>query len=232
MGPRPEHLRYTFAPVLMKPWLLIVLLPLLVPASASADGKKARELYRRGMAEYTLERWDAAIVQFEEGFRESPEPAFLFNIGQAHRKAGRHADAIRFFKKYLEFAPTTPDHDEVEKTIADEERRMAAEAAPVPSAPVATPPVAGAASPPVAAGLVAPPAPTALTPTAAPSILPPDGRAAAPRSAKKRWPLWLGVGVGAALVVGGIVGLAVAYTTPDDAAIPATSAGNINARFP
>ena len=40
------------------------------------------------MAEYVLEHWDQAIRQFEEGFKEEPQGAFLFNIAQAHRKAG------------------------------------------------------------------------------------------------------------------------------------------------
>jgi len=190
-----------------------------VAAPAQASKQRARELYRKGMAEYVLEHWTPAIRLFEAGFREQPEAAFLYNIAQAHRRAGRPADAIHYFRKYLDFKPAAADRREVEQAIVEEEQLLAAASAPAP--PPERPSPATAAPP-------GPPAQRAVPPAALPAA---TAKAASP-APRSRWPMWVGIGAGALVVVGGIVGLAVAYSTPNDASIPATSLGNVGVKFP
>lgn len=71
------------------------------------------------MARYQLEEWDAAIENFENGFRKRPMPEFLFNIAQCHRFAHRPEKALQFYQKYLRMDPNTSQRAEVEKQIAN-----------------------------------------------------------------------------------------------------------------
>jgi tetratricopeptide (TPR) repeat protein len=77
----------------------------------------ARLAWQHGMAEFTLEHWDSAIASFEMGFAEDPRPEFLYNIASAHHHAGRRAEAIRFYRKYLDLAPTSENVEAVRKEI-------------------------------------------------------------------------------------------------------------------
>ena len=201
----------------------------LPPTVAQANKQKAREFYRKGMAEYVLEHWDASIREFEAGFREEQEAAFLFNIAQAHRKARRFDQSIQYFKKYLDFAPEAKDRPQVEKDIADEQAEMAA-------AEKAPPPVVsagGAGDGGVAA--VEPVKPDTVSrgilpevkasPIAAVAL--PAAPVVAPESKRRRWPIWAAVG-GAALVVVGVgIGVAVAATVRNDASIPSSTLGTV-----
>lgn len=159
------------------------------PAPAWANKDRARDLYRRGMAKYVLDKWDAAITDFESGFQEEPLPAFLFNIAQAHRKAGRPHEAISYFKKYLDLAPDSQDRLTVETAIADMEREMRA---------AAPPPVIGPEK------VVTPVPAVALAP------VPP------PAAKRPLWPIWVGV-AGGVLVVGAVTATAVVLGQPESA---------------
>jgi hypothetical protein len=46
-----------------------------------------------------------------------PDPAFLFNIGQCHRKMGHDKEAVSFYKSYLRNAPNAPNRADVQKRI-------------------------------------------------------------------------------------------------------------------
>jgi tetratricopeptide (TPR) repeat protein len=196
---------------------LLVAALLLGALPSLADKEKARERFERGTAEYVLDHYDAAIREFEEGFKEYPDPRFLYNIAQAHERAGRPAPAAEFYSKYLDFMPESPDHVEVEKKILELQR--AAKSSP-PEAP-ASPTVKAAA-----------PAPGPSAPAVSAAIAAPVAASAAPvEKRKRRWPLWVGIGAGA-VALAGVITIALVATTPDDAAIPATTAGNIMAGFP
>ena len=105
---------------------VLVLLAFSLWGEASADKAVAADAYKRGMAAYALDDWDAAISQFEKGFREEPRPEFLFNIAQSHRQAGRHEQAIRFYQRYLDLKPGAPDRADVERVIATLRESVAA----------------------------------------------------------------------------------------------------------
>ena len=154
-------------------------------STASADKEKSRDFYKRGMANYVLEKWDLSIVDFEAGFQEEPEPAFLYNIAQAHKKAGRPREAVSYFRKYLELAPEAKDRGEVEQTVAQLNREI--ESAP----------------PPIKEVVPEPAKPVAAVPGEAISGEPP-----APEVKKRRaWPIVVGVAAGVVLLAGAGVGI-------------------------
>lgn len=187
---------------------------------------KARVHYETGMAHFNLEEWDAAIAEWEEGYRIKPVPEFLFNIAQAYRKSSRYERALTFYQRYLRLAPKTENRAEVErqieqlKPLAEEEKHRVPKLEPPPPAP---PPRATEPAPP----RVAEPAPRpAPSPTVTPASEPrPELVARAPEKRpvyKKGW-FWA-VTIGAVAVVGAGVALGVVYGTRDNTKVlpPAT----------
>jgi len=102
----------------------------MLAAAAHADRASSQAHYKQGMAAYALEDWDGAIKEFQAGFRDDPTPPFLFNIAQAHRQAKRLDDAIRYYQRYLDLSPDARDRAEVEQLIralqssVDEQQRL------------------------------------------------------------------------------------------------------------
>lgn len=94
------------------------------PAPAHADKAKAKDHFRKGMAKYDIEKWDEAITEFELGYTEEPDPVFLYNIAQAHRRATRSQKAVEFYRKFLNKRPDTPNRKEVEDHIAALEKSL------------------------------------------------------------------------------------------------------------
>ncbi len=48
-----------------------------------------------------------------------PDPVFLFNIAQCHRKMGHDKEAVDFYKSYLRNAPNAPNRADVQKRIQE-----------------------------------------------------------------------------------------------------------------
>jgi tetratricopeptide (TPR) repeat protein len=83
---------------------------LIVAASvptARADERtdKARQAYESGMAHFNLDEFDAAISEFQEAYRNKPDPLLLYNIAQAARLGKRTDMAIDYYEKYVRLAP-------------------------------------------------------------------------------------------------------------------------------
>ncbi len=122
------------------------------PAVAKEDHVElAREHLRRGTALYTLNHYDRAILEFEAGYAESPEPAFLFNLAQAHAKLGEKRLALDFYQKYLELGALPQDVPMVKENIGRLTRELDEQAvsklAPLPPPLVSPPPTTVAAPP-------------------------------------------------------------------------------------
>lgn len=93
-------------------------------AAKSADKdrqrkEQARQLFNEGTVLYDLRKFEQAIESFERAYKVYPNAAFLFNLAQAHRMAGNHADAIGFYNNYLRRVPDAPNADDVKKFIAE-----------------------------------------------------------------------------------------------------------------
>jgi tetratricopeptide (TPR) repeat protein len=167
----------------------------------SAKSAQARQHYEAGLAAFNLRDFKVAIAEFEAGYRLKPDPVFLYNLGQAHRLAESHDQALYFYRAYLRTSADPPNRKEVEERIATLEKLLAEkkEAARPPDHTLAPGEPKPAPAP--------PPAPAPAPPT---QVTSKTDR----KPVYKRWWLWTAVGVGAAAVAVGLgVGLTVGRQT-------------------
>jgi len=159
------------------------------PQAATPAAKAiAKKAYEQGTAHYKKAEWDLAIEQFEICQQNFPQPVFLYNIAQAHNKAGRPKPALEYYKKYLEAAPTAQNRADVEQIITEL------------SAQVEPP---------------KPPPPEVKTFPEAPAVEPPPQNQPPPKSgglSKKTWYIIAGA-AGGAVLVGTAIGLGVYFGT-------------------
>jgi hypothetical protein len=198
--PRTPRARLLVLSLTLSVWACIGDLAALVEgggpvASAAAEEtaaeakERALRAYKVGLDFYKREEWDKAIEQFDAGYKASPQAVFLFNIAQAHSKAGRPDQALLFYRRYLNEAPNAPNRADVEGRVAALEKQLGPAAA-LPQLAVPADAPAADAPEPAPAGLV-------VTKT--------SGK-------RKAWPIVLGV-LGGVVVVGAAVGLGVYFGT-------------------
>lgn len=132
---------------------IAILVLLLGVARASADTTEAKKHYERGMKAYNLQDFKGALHEFQSAYVEMPDPAFLFNIGQAQRQLGEYDAAAKSYRIYLANQPDAPNRDQVHKLI--EQMDAAAKEAHAKTPPTGTQPpsrvLAPAARPPATA---------------------------------------------------------------------------------
>jgi len=193
--------------------------PLVASAARAAEGKsvdKSRARYASGTAFFRVEKYAQALREFELGYLDRQDPAFLFNIAQCHRELHHAAEATRFYRRFLSEAPD----DHASRGQAEQALRELEGAAPVPSAPTpewqAAPAPASTRGAPETQAVVVPlpsaapapaPAPAAMASPAAPApAVVATASPATPDStstpAYKKWWFWTLIGAG---VVGGIL---------------------------
>jgi hypothetical protein len=155
-------------------WLVILLLAALAPAVARADQstERAKQLFQEGTTLFNVGEFDKAIEAWQEGYKEKPDPGFLYNIGQAYRLKGDNQKAIFFYRGYLRNSPRALNKAEVEAKIA--QLQKAAEGKPVAPPPTPSPaPVAPTPAVAPAAPTPAPVKPAPVAPAPAPVAPPP-----------------------------------------------------------
>jgi tetratricopeptide (TPR) repeat protein len=212
--------------------VLVALLLMSGQPSRAADPRldSARAHSQEGDSYYKLEKYANAITEYEQAYLAKPDPSFLYNIAQCHRLMGQGAEAIKFYRRFLKDAPTAPNRAVAEKHIRELED--ASSGTPPPAAPpvtsrpppVAPPPVSviPPAEPPSAS---LPPSPTTagpafnpLVPTSTSVSTTPTVENGTTSTQTESHPIyskwWFWVSVGAAVVVGGIVLVAVESRDP------------------
>jgi tetratricopeptide (TPR) repeat protein len=104
--------------------------------------------YQRATRAYDLQKYQEAIEEYQKAYEISGDPPMLYNIGQAYRLADQPAEAVRYYRRFLQRMPNARNREDVERKIADqekliEERRKAAAsvAPPPPPPPVKSPPI-------------------------------------------------------------------------------------------
>jgi tetratricopeptide (TPR) repeat protein len=168
-------------------------------ARADERAANAQLRYESGMAHFNLQEWDAAIADWQEGYRIKPVPEFLFNIAQAYRKSDRPEKAIFFYQRYLSLAPDAASRDEVERYIATARAQLAAH----PPAPKVAEPKPAVPTAPTVPTEVRPAPPTNVpSPTA--NVLTSTAPARTKPVYKKAW-FWGTVGTVAVVAAGGVV---------------------------
>jgi hypothetical protein len=72
-------------------------------AAGAADGvDTARGHFRRGVELYRAGVHDAALAEFTRAYEAAPHPRILYNIAQIHVQRRDYAEALTFFRRYLE----------------------------------------------------------------------------------------------------------------------------------
>ncbi|RKH29213.1 TonB-dependent receptor domain-containing protein [Corallococcus sicarius] len=112
----------------------------LCATEALADARlEARRHFRNGMNLIEQKQFDEGIAELEEAYKIKPHPSVLYNIARAYQDAGRLAEALDAFKRYL--ASNPPDAASVQAQVTRLEatqQAASAEAPPPGSAPGTT----------------------------------------------------------------------------------------------
>jgi tetratricopeptide (TPR) repeat protein len=172
-----------------------IFLVLGVGSTAAADPlrERAQQEFAAGRVEFEAGHYDAALEHLQRAYALAPHPELLFNIARCLEELHRSGAAVDAYDRYLAVEPNdTVARDRVaalrQRLLANPPPATESSAQPTPT-PAATP---GAA--------------TATTTNLIATAPPPR------RPLYRRW--WLWTAVGAVVVAGAGVGLAVALTRP------------------
>ncbi len=73
----------------------------LAPTRAQAQGdEQARQLYIQGDRYYQEGRYEEAVQAFQESYRMSGRPLLLFNLANAYERLGRYGEALEALRGY------------------------------------------------------------------------------------------------------------------------------------
>jgi tetratricopeptide (TPR) repeat protein len=181
--------------------------------AADPKAEQARAHFQQGDTFFKLDKYPAALQEFEQAYLAKQDPSFLYNIAQCHRLMGNRVEAIRFYKRFLNDAPTAANRPVAEKHIRDLESAVSAEeltgahVAHTPTTPTSAPAGTGTA---VSPATTAPPPQTVAqearppaAPEAAISVPPPPPSSTDDRPVYTKW--WFWTAVAGAVVVGGLL---------------------------
>ncbi len=70
-------------------------------ALRNEDSASGVQAYQRATIAFSLGRYDEAAAQFEESYRQSRQPAVLYNLAQSYRMSSRPERALDLYKQYL-----------------------------------------------------------------------------------------------------------------------------------
>ena len=108
-----------------------------VPADADTGNLTLKESIERGIRLFQQGDYSGAVQAFTAAYVISPKPMLLFNIAQAHRKAGRAQEALTSYQLFLRKAPDTPLRAETEAYIELSRAQLKAQPADPPEPPPA-----------------------------------------------------------------------------------------------
>lgn len=186
--------------------VLMVLCAWMAPARADEPAQKqARQAFTRGSQHFDLGEYADALADFKEAYRLVSDPVFLFNIAQCQRQLGDRQQAIRSYRMYLVKAPDAPNAESVRETVAQLQHELAAAPPPQPALLPA-----------------AEPAPPATTAAVLKATAPPPPRAI---PVYKR--PWLWATVGAVVIVGVALGVALPLALQPHTPTTSTDLGTV-----
>ncbi|MES1207184.1 MAG: hypothetical protein ABUS79_14705, partial [Pseudomonadota bacterium] len=173
-----------------------------------------------------LEKYPSAIGEYEPAYLSKPDASFLFNIAQCHRLMGHAAEAIKFYRRFLnDAAPGAPSRAIAEKHIRDLEESSrattteppaAAAPAPVTPLPPAAPPPQ--APPPTGVGATSPVGLEATNPTSPPAATTPAVETSTAPTSDEAKPFyykwWFWTAVGAVVATGIVIGVVASRHDP------------------
>jgi tetratricopeptide (TPR) repeat protein len=197
--------------------LLTMALLLVASAARAEDKTAAKERYAHARSLYDLGHFAEAAKEFEAAYELKNDPAFLYDLAQSYRQAGNPERALHFYRTYLRYVPKPANRAEIDARIAALEQQLAQKgtgtepppANPPPPTTTTTPPPTGP-PPPFTAlpppGPSEPPPATALPPPTLVEAAPPPAPSSPPDRARM---MRIGgiatAGVGAFMVLIGII---------------------------
>lgn len=123
----------------MKALAAALALAALLPASAAAATKEggaesqadartaeAKARFKRGTELYRQKRYREAAAEFQAAYRARPHGVLQYNIAQCQERMGDLPGALASYHAYLREVPDAEDRQQVRKTIAALEKRLAA----------------------------------------------------------------------------------------------------------
>jgi tetratricopeptide (TPR) repeat protein len=177
-------------------------------AQARADkSAEAKALFQEANAHFAVGEFNDAGRKYQEAYKLKPDAALLYNAAQSYRLGGDSQKALVLYKNYVQFYPKAPNVEVVHQQIVKLEEAIAATESAKTSPPRGTAEHGEPepAKPPETKPPETTPPPVATTTPATP---PPSDH---PKPIYKKW--WLWTIVGGVVVVGVVVGVAVAETT-------------------
>lgn len=96
-------------------------------AEDAPDKKRGRVLWLEGIKLYDLGNFDDAIKAYEEAYRLWPSPQILNNLGQAERQRHNYERAIFYFRSYLRYTPNASNEQAIKDLIKELEDLAAAQ---------------------------------------------------------------------------------------------------------
>ena len=82
--------------------------------------------YERATRAYDLQKYGEAIDEYQKAYEISGDPPMLYNIAQAYRLDDQPAEAIRYYRRYLQRVPKARNREYVERKIVDLEKLIEA----------------------------------------------------------------------------------------------------------
>jgi len=187
----------------------------------SDDAAAAKAHYATGVRHFDLSEFDEALAEFKVAYRNKPDPVFLYNIGQCHRKLGHTDEAINFYQSYLRRAPDAKNREEVERRIAELQSLREAESAAITRPNDGEPrpsPLSPEAQRKAAAETASSPAPTAAVEFGAQE----QSSSTTGSAFYKQWWFWTAIGA----VAAGTATVAIIMAERDPTKVPSTSLGS------
>ncbi len=89
-----------------------------LPSGSEVDrAQRFRQLIEQATADFKAGNYDQAIEKYSGAYALRRRPPLLFNIAQVHRKAGRTAEALKFYEDFLREDPQSELAPEVQTYV-------------------------------------------------------------------------------------------------------------------
>lgn len=86
-----------------------------------------KEHYERAVARFKAGQFDEAVAGFQAAYEMKPLPLLLFNLAQAHRKAGHQKQALELYERFLVEEKKPDLRPDAERYIAEIKGQLEAE---------------------------------------------------------------------------------------------------------